>query len=81
MAWAQQSLAINEFTAPRWNRPSLVPGLTLGQQLLDDHSFKSSIGYKWAGVGMVLFYTILLNSFIWLALAWLKGALRGLASC
>lgn len=74
MAWAQQALAINEFTAPRWNVPSLVPGLTLGEQLLSDHSYKTTIGYKWAGVAMVLFYTILLNCCIWLALAVLKGA-------
>jgi ABC-type multidrug transport system ATPase subunit len=72
MAWAQQALAINEFTAPRWNRPSLVPGLTLGQQLLSDHSYKTTNGYKWAAIGMVLFYTILLNCCIWLALAVLK---------
>jgi Plant PDR ABC transporter associated len=73
MAWAQQALAINEFTAPRWNTPSLVPGLTLGQQLLSDHSYKTTNGYKWAAIGMVLFYTILLNCCIWLALAVLKG--------
>jgi Plant PDR ABC transporter associated len=55
--------------------PSLVPGLTLGEQLLSDHSYKTTLGYKWAGVAMILFYTILLNCCIWLALAVLKGAL------
>lgn len=73
MAWAQQSLAINEFTAARWNKIDPVTGLNLGQQLLNDHSYKNSLAYKWGGVGVILAWTIGMNCLIWLALAVLKG--------
>ena len=115
MAWAQQSLAINEFkcalpcgpyvlltgsepgvlqslrcpqktairliivcfllcSAKRWSQyTDPVTGRTVGQQLMLNQSFKTSMGYKWGGLAVVIFSSFLFNALIWLALAALKG--------
>lgn len=61
--------------AKRWDipNPNGTPGVTMGQQLMLDHSYKMTNAYKWGGVGVVIFTTILFNILIWVALAVLKG--------
>ena len=109
MAWAQQSLAINEFKCvpdysrtsssewpiragriagssqadtarrltrsdPRWSKyTDPVTGRTVGAQLMLNQSFKTSMGYKWGGLAVVIFAAFFFNGLIWLALAALKG--------
>jgi len=38
-----------------------------------NQSFKTSEGYKWGGLGVVIFASFLFNALIWLVLAKLPG--------
>ena len=38
-----------------------------------NQSFKTSEGYKWGGLGVVIFASFLFNALIWLVLARLPG--------
>ena len=59
---------------PRWSQyTDPVTGRTVGQQLMLNQSFKTSMGYKWGGLAVVIFSSFLFNGLIWLALAVLKG--------
>ena len=60
---------------PRWSKyTDPVTGRTVGQQLMLNQSFKTSMGYKWGGLAVVIFASFLFNGLIWLALAVLKGS-------
>ena len=59
---------------PRWSKyTDPVTGRTVGQQLMLNQSFKTSMGYKWGGLAVVIFASFFFNGLIWLALAVLKG--------
>ena len=61
-------------SAPRWSEfKDPITGRTVGQQLMLDQSFKTSMGYKWGGLGVVIFASVLFNALIWLVLAVLPG--------
>ena len=63
-------------SAKRWSQYiDPVTGRTVGQQLMLNQSFKTSMGYKWGGLAVVIFSSFLFNALIWLALAALKGQL------
>jgi len=61
-------------SAKRWSESiDPVTGRTVGAQLMLNQSFKTSEGYKWGGLGVVIFASFLFNALIWLVLAKLPG--------
>lgn len=61
-------------SAPRWSQYiDPVTGRTVGQQLMLNQSYKTSMGYKWGGLAVVVFASFLFNGLVWAALALLPG--------
>ena len=59
---------------PRWSKYiDPVTGRTVGAQLMLNQSFKTSMGYKWGGLAVVIFAAFFLNGLIWFFLVVLKG--------
>ena len=61
-------------SAARWSEfIDPVTGRTVGQQLMLNQSYKTSMGYKWGGLAVVVFASFLFNALVWAALALLPG--------
>jgi hypothetical protein len=70
LSYAQNALAANEFTAPRWGKPYSIPSveifghvknnLTMGEQLLLSRGLHTPRWWVWVGVGTMIGYYILL---------------------
>lgn len=60
--WAVNSAANNEFSDPKYQVPyaqGSVGGQTQGQAFLAAFSFLDGVGWKWLGVGILLFYYLI----------------------
>lgn len=67
---------------PRWSKYiDPLTGRTVGAQLMLNQSFKTSMGYKWGGLAVVVFAAFFLNGLIWFFLVVLKGLHTALCLC
>ncbi len=60
--------------APRWQKPSNVPGVTIGNLLLEQRAFENSTAWLWTGVPFIFCSIILMDVMIVLALTFLSCA-------
>lgn len=77
--YAQQAVSINEFSAPRWDTPTLVPlgdGTTITQRLgdavLTSRSLFTDRYWTWIGMAALVFYWVAFNFISMLALQYLN---------
>uniref|UniRef100_K4A4V9 ABC transporter domain-containing protein n=1 Tax=Setaria italica TaxID=4555 RepID=K4A4V9_SETIT len=71
LAYAQISMAINEFLAPRWQKETMQTK-TIGNQILTNHGLYYNWYFYWISVGALLGYIILFYIAFGLALAYRK---------
>ncbi|KAK9816709.1 hypothetical protein WJX72_004056 [[Myrmecia] bisecta] len=72
LMYAQQAIAINEFTAARWSFPApYAPGETMGQFALRNRGLFTQYYWVWLGVGVLVAYAFLFNIFVLLAQSYL----------
>lgn len=84
LSWALRALVTNELNTPKWDIPSGVPGLTMGQAAADQFSFKLGAKWIWGSVGYSWGCLLLFTAAGALALSWTNppspqptGARRG----
>ncbi|OQU91494.1 hypothetical protein SORBI_3001G190700 [Sorghum bicolor] len=71
LSYAQISIAINEFLAPKWQKETMQ-NKTVGNQILINHSLDYSWEFYWISVGVLLGYTFFFYIAFGLALAYRK---------
>jgi Plant PDR ABC transporter associated len=62
--------------AARWQVPSPVPGITIGDLLLEVRSFHHSKVWIWTSFAYIAGAIVITNLAIIACLAWLKGVVR-----
>ncbi|KAH9661866.1 ABC transporter G family member 31 [Citrus sinensis] len=72
LSYAQSAISVNEFAAARWKKKSVIGDNTIGYNVLHSHSLPSGDYWYWIGVGALLLYSLLFNSVVTLALAYLN---------
>ncbi|KAK9152792.1 hypothetical protein Sjap_000272 [Stephania japonica] len=72
LSYAQKAISVNEFTARRWMEKSMFGDDTVGHNVLRFHDLPSGAYWYWLGVGALLAYSVLFNSLLTLALAYLN---------
>ncbi|KAK9131814.1 hypothetical protein Scep_011342 [Stephania cephalantha] len=72
LSYAQKAISVNEFTATRWMEKSMLGDDTVGHNVLRLHDLPSGGYWYWLGVGALLAYSVLFNSLLTLALAYLN---------
>ncbi|KAH9701691.1 ABC transporter G family member 31 [Citrus sinensis] len=72
LSYAQSAISVNEFAAARWKKKSVIGDNTIGYNVLHTHSLPSGDYWYWIGVGALLLYSLLFNSVVTLALAYLN---------
>jgi Plant PDR ABC transporter associated len=60
-------------SAPRWQSPSPVPGVSIGDLLLDQRNFHHSKVWIWVAFAYIAGAIVVTNLLIIACLAWLKG--------
>ncbi|OEL14622.1 ABC transporter G family member 50, partial [Dichanthelium oligosanthes] len=76
LTYAQITMAINEFLAPRWQQETLQNN-TIGNQILIDHGLYYSWYFYWISVGALLGYIIVFYIAFGVALAYRTQAYHG----
>ena len=75
VTYSMRALTLNEFTAPRWAIPDPQnPSKTLGAAVLQTYGYDHAHWWRFAPIGILCGYIILLNVIIALALRFLSGA-------
>ncbi|KAH9301332.1 hypothetical protein KI387_012915, partial [Taxus chinensis] len=73
MSYSQNALAVNEFLAPRWDRPSrTVSNKTLGHTIIEARGLFAEARFYWIGVGALIGFCVLFNILFTLALSYLN---------
>ncbi|KAL9660657.1 hypothetical protein QQ045_025474 [Rhodiola kirilowii] len=72
LSYAQRAVSVNEFTATRWLKKSLIADSSVGVNFLRLHSLPSDGYWYWLGVGVLLAYGFLFNVILTWALAYLN---------
>ena len=76
VTYSMRALTLNEFTAPRWAIPDPQnPAQTLGVAVLQTYGYDHAHWWRFAPIGILCGYIILMNVIIALALRFLSGAL------
>jgi len=75
VTYSMRALTMNEFTAPRWAIPDPQnPAQTLGVAVLQTYGYDHAHWWRFAPIGILCGYIILMNVIIALALRFLSGA-------
>ncbi|XP_022148375.1 ABC transporter G family member 31 isoform X2 [Momordica charantia] len=69
LSYGQRAISVNEFTATRWKQKSAFGNETIGYNVLHSHSMPAGDYWYWLGVGVLLFYALVFNVMVTLALA------------
>ena len=70
-----RALTLNEFTAPRWAIPDPQnPAQTLGVAVLQTYGYNHAHWWRFAPIGVLCGYIVLMNAVIAVALRFLSGA-------
>ncbi|KAI3678493.1 hypothetical protein L6452_37788 [Arctium lappa] len=84
LSYAQSAIAVNEFTATRWNKwcnkdsntttlqKLTGTNTTVGYSVLHFHSLPTDDNWYWLGVGVLLLYALVFNIIVTLTLAYLN---------
>ncbi|KAJ8452690.1 hypothetical protein Cgig2_005026 [Carnegiea gigantea] len=72
LSYAQDAVAVNEFTATRWMKIHSSGNTTIGQSILNLHNLPTNGGWYWKGLGILLLYSVMFNSIVTIALAYLN---------
>ncbi|XP_027179658.1 pleiotropic drug resistance protein 2-like [Coffea eugenioides] len=72
MMYGQNAIAINEFLAERWSKPSNGSEPTVGKTLLKDRGLFFTETWYWIGVGALFAFSLLFNVLFIGALTFLK---------
>ncbi|KAJ9565282.1 hypothetical protein OSB04_001248 [Centaurea solstitialis] len=72
LSYAQSAIAVNEFTATRWNKKLPGTNTTVGNTVLRFHSLPTDDNWYWLGVGVLLLYALVFNIIVTLTLAYLN---------
>uniref|UniRef100_A0A7I4DSN0 ABC transporter domain-containing protein n=1 Tax=Physcomitrium patens TaxID=3218 RepID=A0A7I4DSN0_PHYPA len=70
--YAQSSLSVNEFLAPRWSKPVDGTMHTLGRAILEKRGMIAHNYYYWVGVGALVVSTFLFNIVYSITLSYLS---------
>lgn len=71
LAYAETAIAVNEFLAPRWEKP-FSSNMTIGQFVLQSHGLFGKAHFYWVSVGAMVGFTVLFNVLLTLALTYLN---------
>eukprot|EP01018_Ginkgo_biloba_P002637 Gb_30093 [translate_table: standard] len=73
MSYAQNAIAVNEFTSAKWDKPSgHGSNKTLGQAVLESRGLFADASWYWIGVGAMIGFCLLFNLLFTVALAYLN---------
>lgn len=72
LSYAQDAVAVNEFTATRWMKTHSAGNTTVGQSILNLHNLPTNGGWYWKGLGILLLYSVIFNGIVTIALAYLN---------
>ncbi|GLJ30773.1 hypothetical protein SUGI_0610320 [Cryptomeria japonica] len=73
MSYSQNALAVNEFLAPRWNKPSsTTSNKTLGRAIIEARGLFAEARFYWIGIGALIGFCVIFNILFTLALAYLN---------
>ena len=75
VTYSMRALTLNEFTAPRWAIPDPQnPAQTLGIAVLQTYGYDHAHWWRFAPIGILCGYIVLMNGVIAVALRLLSGA-------
>lgn len=73
MSYGQNAIAVNEFLAPRWDKPvSNSSNKTVGRAVLESRGLFAEAKFYWIGIGALVGFCVLLNILYTVALACLN---------
>ncbi|XP_034687784.1 ABC transporter G family member 31 isoform X2 [Vitis riparia] len=72
LSYGQRGISVNEFTATRWMKRSVLSNDTIGHNVLQAHKLPTHDYWYWLGVCVLLAYSVLFNYLLTLALAYLN---------
>ncbi|KAH9321633.1 hypothetical protein KI387_016272 [Taxus chinensis] len=73
LSYSQNALAVNEFLAPRWNKPSSTTlNKTLGHEIIEARGLFAEARFYWIGVGALIGFCVVFNILFTLALTYLN---------
>ncbi|GAB2234955.1 hypothetical protein Droror1_Dr00004228 [Drosera rotundifolia] len=72
LSYAQNAIAVNEFTASRWMKPSASGSTTIGLNVLHLHSMPTEGYWYWLGVIALLLFAFLFTNIVTLAMTYLN---------
>jgi hypothetical protein len=72
LAYAESSITVNEFLAPRWAKPIANSAHTLGQQILINSGVFPKNYWYWIGVAALMGYVLLFNTMYTFVLTYLN---------
>eukprot|EP00850_Spirogloea_muscicola_P010335 SM000060S19667 [mRNA] locus=s60:404941:415471:- [translate_table: standard] len=74
LAYAQNAMAVNEFTSPRWGEPyQYNPSETIGQAVLRSRGIFLHYYWVWLGIGALVGFAIVFNFLVVIALTFLSS--------
>jgi ABC-type multidrug transport system ATPase subunit/ABC-type multidrug transport system permease subunit len=76
LAYAESSITVNEFLAPRWAKPIANSAHTLGQQILINSGVFPKNYWYWIGVAALMGYVLLFNTMYTFVLTYLNRKLN-----
>eukprot|EP01018_Ginkgo_biloba_P031439 Gb_04571 [translate_table: standard] len=71
LAYAETAITVNEFLAPRWEKP-YSENTTIGLYVLESHGLFSKEHFYWIGLGALAGFTFLFNLLLTIALTYLN---------
>ncbi|XP_057868467.2 ABC transporter G family member 39 [Cryptomeria japonica] len=83
LSYGQNALAVNEFLAPRWNKPSgTTLNETLGHAIIEARGLFAEAKFYWISIGALVGFCLIYNILFTLALAYLNpfGKSQGVLS-
>jgi uncharacterized membrane protein YagU involved in acid resistance len=73
MSYGQNAIAVNEFLAPRWNKPiSNSSSETVGRVVLESRGLFAEAKFYWIGIGALIMFCVLFNVLYIVALTFLN---------
>ncbi|CAI0544493.1 unnamed protein product, partial [Linum tenue] len=72
LTYGQRAISVNEFAAERWQKMSAVGNITVGNNVLHQHSLPPEDYWYWIGLGVLVLFTVFFNLVVTAALAYLR---------
>ncbi|CAI0544499.1 unnamed protein product [Linum tenue] len=68
LTYGQRAISVNEFAAERWQKMSAVGNITVGNNVLHQHSLPPEDYWYWIGLGVLVLFTVFFNLVVTAAL-------------